>query len=117
MKVLDKENARGIRIRFAAGLYKALKSSSFKSYRQLAKEAGLEHSHVQKISTGNKDITLTTTMAIANAFKLKYAEFAAYYDGVTADDMQEFSEYLEKQKLLRGKEKIPGGSKSVKKSK
>lgn len=117
MKILDKENARAIRMRFAAALYKALKSSSFKSYRQLAKEAGLEHSHMQKISTGSKDITLTTTMAIANAFKMKYAELAAYYDSLTANEMEEFIEYLEKQKRLRGKEKVPGGIKNSKKLK
>lgn len=105
MKAQEKEEKAAIKFRYAAGLYKALKNSPLKSFRRLAKEAGMEPAHIQKISVGKLDVTLTTNIAIAHALGISYTNLSAYYDNVSEQDIQEFTNYLEKQKLLRGKKK------------
>lgn len=105
MKALEKEEKDNIKLQYAVGLYKALKNSSFKSYRQLAKEAGMEPAHMQKIAVGKLDVTLTTNVAIATALGITYTELAAYFDGITENDTEDFILYLEEQKQLRGKKK------------
>ncbi|RPD42965.1 hypothetical protein [Chitinophaga barathri] len=107
MKPLEKEEKSAIKLRYAAGLYKALKDSPFKSFRKLAKESGLEPGHIQKISTGKLDVTLSINVALSRGLGISYTEFSAYYDKVTEDDIQMFLSDLEKQKKLRGKEKLP----------
>jgi transcriptional regulator with XRE-family HTH domain len=116
MNKLETEITKAIKLRFAVGLHKALKDSALKSYRKLAKEAELEPAHIQKIANGKKDISLTTTIAIAKALGITYSKLSAYYDNVTEKDTQEFLIYLEKQKQLRGKEKIPEKAKKKPKS-
>ena len=106
MKALEKEDKDKIKFNYAVGLYKALKNSQWTSFRKLAKEAGMEPAHIQKISVGNLDVSLTTNIAIATALNISYTELAAYYDGVNENDTQEFIRYLEDQKQLRGKAKI-----------
>lgn len=106
MKALEKSEKENIKLQFAVGLHKALKESSFKSYRQLAKEAGMEPAHMQKIATGKLDVTLTTNFSIALALGISYAELAKYFDNVTKSDREEFNRYIERQQLLRGKPKI-----------
>ncbi|OJW35495.1 MAG: hypothetical protein BGO54_04085 [Sphingobacteriales bacterium 46-32] len=113
MKAQEREEKVAIKFRYAVGLYKALKNSSLKSFRKLAKEAGMEPAHIQKISVGKLDVSLTTNIAIAQALGISYTDLSAYYDGVTETDTQEFREYLEKQKILKGKEK--GNKRSKKK--
>ncbi len=92
-----------IKLRYATGLYKALKNSSFKSFRKMAEAGDMEPSHIQKISVGKVNVTLTVNVAIANALGITYSELADYYDGVTDKDIKEFQEYLAKQKAIRGK--------------
>ena|SRR5258706_15598567 len=105
MKALEKEDKDRMKFRYAAGLYKALKNSKWTSFRKLAKEAGMEPAHVQKISVGKLDVSLTTSVSIATSLKISYTQLAAYYDEVSEQDLKEFEEYLGTQKLLRGKEK------------
>ena len=106
MKSLDKGEKDRIKFRYAAGLYKALKNGPWKSFRKLAKEAGMEPAHIQKISVGKLDVSLTTNISIATALKISYSELSAFYDGVTEQDITDYKNYLEAQKSLRGKEKI-----------
>jgi transcriptional regulator with XRE-family HTH domain len=103
MKAQEKSEKQKIKLRYAAALYKALTNSHLKSYRKLAKEAGMEPSHIQKISVGSVDVSLTINIAIANALGISYAELAKYYDSVNEKDIEVFLQYLEKQKKIRGK--------------
>lgn len=105
MKAQEKEEKQSIKFRYAIGLYKALKDSSLASFRKLAKEAGMESAHIQKISVGKLDVTVTTNVAIANALGISYSSLATYYDNVTDKDKEEFIQYLEEQKKLKGKHK------------
>lgn len=111
MKAQEKEEKAEIKIRYAAGLYKALKNSRLQSFRKLAKEAGMEPAHIQKISVGKLDVTLTTNIAIAKALGITYTELSAYYDNVTGEDLKEFNQYLEEQRKLRGKNKKKNAAK------
>lgn len=117
MKAQEKEEKIAIKLRYAAGLYKALKDSPIKSYRKLAKEAGMEPAHIQKVSVGKLDVTLTTTIAIAQALGISFSKLSAYYDAVTDADIKEFLAYLEEQKILRGKNKKNLNSHKSKKKK
>ena len=100
-----KAEKQAIKLRYATGLYKALKKSSFKSFRKMAEAGDMEPSHIQKISVGKVNVTLTVNVAIANALGITYSELAEYYDGVTEKDTHEFLEYLAKQKSIRGNKK------------
>ena len=106
MKAQEKEEKDEIKFQYAVGLYNALKDSSFGSFRKLAREAGMEPAHIQKISVGKLDVSLTTNVAIADALQISYSRLAEYYDNVTEKDREEFVLYLENQKTLKGKRKI-----------
>jgi len=103
MKAQDKEEKDRIKFRFAAGLHLALKNSKLNSFRKLAKEAGMEPAHIQKISVGKLDISLTKSIAIAAALGISYTELASYYDNVTDKDIQDFLKLLNSQRKSRGK--------------
>lgn len=105
MKAQGKEDKARIKFRYAAALYKALQKSPFTSFRKLAKEAGMEPAHIQKISVGRLDVTLTTSTAIANALGISYSELSSYYDNLTEKDIEKFVQYLAEQKAIRGKKK------------
>ena len=105
MKALEKADKQDIKIRYATGLAKALEDSPIKSWRKLAKEAGMESAHIQKISVGKLDVATTTNVALANALGITYTALAAYYDAVTDADIDQFLENLKKQKKIRGKKK------------
>jgi hypothetical protein len=108
MKAEEKEQKEKIKLQFAAGLFKALRESGVESYRRLAKNAGMEPAHMQRISVGNLDLTLTTSIAIANALGMTFAELAAYFDSITEEELEEFRIYLDSHQKLRGKnEKLP----------
>jgi len=108
MKAQGKEDKARIKFRYAAALYKALQKSPITSFRKLAKEAGMEPAHIQKISVGKLDVTLTTSIAIANALGISYSELSTYYDNLTGNDIEVFTQYLTEQKKLRGKDKGKG---------
>lgn len=107
MKEWESESKKNIKLRYAAGLYKALRDSSLASFRKLAEEADLGRSHIQQISSGNKDVSLTTNIAISQALGISYSKLASYYDNVTESDMKEFLAYREEQKKLKGNDKTP----------
>jgi len=107
MKALEKSDKTAIKLRFAAALSKQLDKSGIKSWKKLAEAAGMEPSHIQKISVGKVDVVLTTSIAIANAFKMSYTELSAVYDQVSEEDVQVYIEQLEAQKNLKGKAKLP----------
>jgi transcriptional regulator with XRE-family HTH domain len=102
MKAQNKAEQDRIKMRFAAALHKAIKNSSLDSYRQLAKEAGMESAHIQKISTGKLDLSLTKIIAISDALGLSFADLADFYVKVTDKDMEAFLQSLEMQKKIRG---------------
>ena len=102
MKPQDKEDKDQIKLRYAAGLHKALKERSIKSYRKLATAAGMEPAHVHRIVRGRIDVALTTNIAISKALGLTYAQLAAYYDSVTQKDIDEYVE-AEKQRNAKVK--------------
>lgn len=105
MSVQTKADKQRIKLRYATALYKALKNSPFKSFRKMAEAGDLEPSHIQKISVGKVNVSLTINVAIADALGISYSEYAAYYDGVTDDDIEQFLKYLKKQKAIRGNNK------------
>jgi transcriptional regulator with XRE-family HTH domain len=102
MKAQNKTEKDRIKIRFAAAIYKALKISELDSYRQLAKEAGMESAHIQRISTGKLDLSLTKIIAISDAFGLSFKELAGYYDSLTDTDLDNFLQALKEQKRTKG---------------
>lgn len=72
------------------------------SFRQLAAEAGMEPSQIQKISVGKVDLTTTKLIAIATALGLSFSEFVTYYNKVTDRDEREFINYFDVQWKLKG---------------
>src|ERR1700754_2757737 len=107
MKALEKSDKDAIKLRFAVGLSKLLEKSEIKSWKKLAKEAGMEPSHIQKIAAGKVDVALTTNISLAAAFGLSYTEIASNYERVTEKDIQEFLEKAEAQRKHKGKSKLP----------
>ncbi len=107
MKALEKSDKDAIKLRFAVGLSKLLEKSDIKSWKKLAKEAGMEPSHVQKIAAGKVDVALTTNISLASAFGISYSELAETYERVTEKEIQEFLEKAEAQKKHKGKTKMP----------
>jgi len=103
MKAQDKEEKDRIKFKFATGLHLALQDSKLNSFRKVAKEAGMEPAHIQKISVGKLDISLTKSIAIAAALGISYTELASYYDKVTDSDIQDYIVHLERQRKSRGK--------------
>ena len=114
MKALEKKEKDNIKFRYAVGLYKAFLKSRHTSYRQLAKEAGMEPAHMQKVSVGKLDVSLTTNISIANALGISYTELAGYYDSVTKADEEIFILNLEEQKKLRGKSQAKTSTLNIK---
>ena len=107
MKALEKSDKDAIKLRFATALNQAHKQSTIDSWKKLAKEAGMEPSHIQKISVGLLDVSLTTTVAIANALGLSYYDLAHIYHSVTDRDIQDYREKLDAQRKHKGKSKTP----------
>ena len=107
MKALEKSDKDAIKLRFAVGLSKLLQKSDIKSWKKLAKEAGMEPSHIQKIAAGKVDVALTTNISLAAAFAISYTELAATYENVTEKDIQEFREKSETLRKHKGKSKLP----------
>lgn len=107
MKAQDKEEKDLIKFQFAVALNKALQDSELSSFRSLAKQAGMEPAHVQKISVGKLDISFTKCIALADALKMSYTKFSSYYDKVTPQDIKEYEDLLMSQKVLKGKNKKP----------
>jgi transcriptional regulator with XRE-family HTH domain len=102
MKAQNKAEKDRIKFRFAAALHKALKNSKLGSFRQLAKEAGMEPAHIQRISIGNLDLSLTKIIAISEALGLTFADLADLYVKLTESDLEDFFKSLETQKKIRG---------------
>ena len=107
MKALEKSDKDAIKLRFAVGLSKLLEKSDIKSWKKLAKEAGMEPSHIQKIAAGKVDVALTTNISLAAAFGITYPVLAETYENVTEKDIQEFLENVELQKKHKGRSKLP----------
>jgi transcriptional regulator with XRE-family HTH domain len=107
MKALDKSEKDAIKLRFAVGLSKLLEKSGIRSWKKLAREAGMEPSHIQKIAAGKVDAALTTNISLAAAFGITYLELAATYERVSDKDIQEFIERQETQRKHKGKPKLP----------
>ena len=107
MKALEKSDKDAIKLRFAVGLTKLLEKSEIKSWKKLAKEAGMEPSHIQKIAAGKVDVALTTNISLANAFGISYLELASTYENVTDQDIHAFIEKIEIQRKHKGKSKLP----------
>lgn len=103
MKAQDKEEKDLIKFQFAVALNKALRESELSSFRSLAKQAGMEPSHVQKISVGKLDVSFTKCIALADALKISCTKLFSYYDKVTPQDIKEYEELLMSQKVLKGK--------------
>ena|ERR1700744_5954591 len=107
MKALEKSDKDAIKLRFAVGLSKLLEKSEIKSWKKLAKEAGMEPSHIQKIAVGKVDVALTTSISLATAFGMSFSEFASAYEQVSEKDIQDYIIKLEFQKQHKGKSKLP----------
>jgi transcriptional regulator with XRE-family HTH domain len=107
MKPLEKSDKDAIKLRFAVGLSKLLEASEIKSLKKLAKEAGMEPSHIQKIAAGKVDVALTTGVSLAAAFGISYTELAATFERATEKDIREFLEKQEALKKHKGVPKLP----------
>jgi hypothetical protein len=102
MKAQNKAEKDRIKLRFAVAIHLALKNSRLDSYRHLAKEAGMESAHVQKISTGKLDLSLTKIIALSDALGLTFNNLAEIYVQVTEKDVEDFLHTLAMQKKIRG---------------
>lgn len=115
MKPKERAEKLQIKLRFAAGLEKALKNSEFDSFRQLALTIGFETSHIQRITTGKVDLTLSSVISLAEVLDISYAELAGYYDSVTDAELQEFIKAIkERKRKTSAKAKSTKGKKSSK---
>lgn len=105
MKSFDPEEKAEIKIRYAIALNKAFKASGIKSLRKLASLAGMEHAHLQKITKGMFDVTVTTNVAISKALGITYSELAHFFDDVTENELKEFlqQQALKKEKVSKPK--------------
>jgi transcriptional regulator with XRE-family HTH domain len=107
MKPLEKSDKEAIKLRFAVGLNKLLLKSEISSLKKLARESGMEPSHIQKIAAGKVDVSLTTAISLATAFGISYSELATSYEGVKPDDIQKYLDEAKLRKEHKGKAKIP----------
>lgn len=53
------------------------------SLRKLAAASGIDFGNIQKMSTGLKNPSITTIVAIADGFDITLSEFFSYYDKIT----------------------------------
>ncbi|SDD79069.1 hypothetical protein [Niabella drilacis] len=104
MKAYTKEEKSKILFQFAVGLHKAMLDAKTNPTR-LALDSGIEKSHMQLIANGNKNVTLTTQMALAEGLKISYTELATYYNNVSKSDEKRFIAYQEKQQQLKAHNK------------
>jgi transcriptional regulator with XRE-family HTH domain len=103
MKAQEKLEKGKIKLRFATALDKLLTQSELANYKKLAEAAGMESAHVQRISVGELDVTVTTVVAIANALGLSFGEIASAYDLITPRDIENYLVVLAERKRRRGK--------------
>jgi hypothetical protein len=104
MRAWDKENKDEILYKLSIALYKLLKENKL-SNRGLAKEAGMEYGHFQKISRGKIEAGFTTIIAIVNGLGISFTQLAQCYDTISEEDRKEYDEDLQKQKEIRGRRK------------
>ena len=114
MKAQEKLEKEEIKLRFATALDKLLKQSELRNYKKLAEAAGMESAHVQRISVGELDITVTTIVAISNALGLSFGEFGTAYDLVSPRDIEDYLVVLAERKRRRGKKPASENVKSGK---
>jgi len=107
MKPLEKSDKDAIKLRFAVGLSKLLEKSEINSWKKLAREAGMEPSHIQKIAAGKVDVALSTNISLAAAFGISYTELASTYERVTEKDILDFLQTQETLRKHKGKPKLP----------
>ena len=62
----------------------------------------MESAHVQKMSVGKLDVSLTTCIARVAALGITYSKLATYYEGVTEEDEREFTQHLKEQREKKG---------------
>lgn len=115
MKPKEKREKLNIKLRFAAGLEKALKNSGFSSFRQLALHIGFEPAHIQRIATAKVDIALSSAVSLAEGLGISYTELASYYDGVTESDIRKFLEQQESRRRKPAKKSKPSITRQKKK--
>ncbi|MGJ7031057.1 hypothetical protein [Niabella hirudinis] len=104
MKAYTKEEKNRILFQFAVGLHKAMIDAQTNPTK-LALECGIEKSHMQLIANGNRNVTLSTQIAIAEGLKISYTALATYYEGVSKADEKKFIAYQQKQQQLRAHNK------------
>lgn len=76
MKPIDDSYKSEIKLRLAAAVKFLIKKKKYKSLRDFAASAGFEYAHVQRITSGKVDISLSTFFALANGFEISPASFA-----------------------------------------
>jgi hypothetical protein len=109
MKAQEKLEKEKIKLRFATALDKLLIQSGLGSYKKLAEAAGMEPAHIQLISVGQLDVTVTTCIAVANALGISYGELASTYDAISVKDVENYVLVLKERRRIRGRVKTPVG--------
>jgi hypothetical protein len=103
MKAKDQEEKDLIKLRFAVALDKAMQNLEIPSVRNLSLQANMEPAHLQRIATGQVDVSLVTIITIIEALNIMPSDFFTFFDAVTDKDIKEYHKKLEKQR----KEKSP----------
>lgn len=103
MKAQEKLEKEKIKLRFATALDKLLTQSELGNYKKLAEAAGMEPAHVQRISVGELDVTITTVVAIASALDLSFGDIASAFDLISPRDIENYLVVLAERKRRRGK--------------
>lgn len=106
MKAKETSEKDLIKLKYATAIYLVLKIGGFPSVRQIAAESGMEQAHLQRVFSGKVDVSFTTSISVIEALKISASKFFQTYDSVTKNDIEEFKEYLELQKLKKGNRKI-----------
>lgn len=102
-----------LRLRLAATIDKAKQASGFESYRELAREAGIAQSHLQLIVTGQKDVWLSTLIALLDPLGLSLGTFGRMFEDITDKEIAAYVLVLEERRKQKGTKR---GAKAMSKS-
>lgn len=106
MGLLENDKKEALRMRFAAALDKAKEASEFASYRELARGAGMDRAHLQKIAAGKKDIELSTLLTLISAIGLSLTDFGKLFEALTEADVRRYREKLAARSKEKGKKRV-----------
>lgn len=87
------------------------------SFRELEANSGIPHPAIVQIIHGKKNASWTTVDALLEGLDITLSKFAAVYDKITEQEIEEYKREIEKKKQEQKKKLLKRASKSVTKKK